>query len=91
MGPAPPGPSPYQQEHTGGGLQSVPRSSLDGPPGYTQALDNTPYGQGIGAGGGGGGTDDGSVGGAAWNILSKAGEALKKGEEAAWKAVRSNK
>jgi hypothetical protein len=29
------------------------------------------------------------VGAAAWNMLSKAGEALKKGEEAAWKAVRN--
>jgi hypothetical protein len=40
-------------------------------------------GGGTGAAGG-----DGSVGGAAWNMLSKAGEALKKGEEAVWKAVR---
>jgi hypothetical protein len=26
----------------------------------------------------------------AWNVLSKAGEALKKGEEAAWRAVKNN-
>jgi hypothetical protein len=69
----------------------VPRSSLEGPPGYQQAPDNTPYGQGIGTGGGQASGDDESVGGAAWNMLSKAGEALKKGEEAAWRAVRSNK
>jgi hypothetical protein len=25
----------------------------------------------------------------AWSLLSKAGEALKKGEEAAWRAVRN--
>jgi hypothetical protein len=28
------------------------------------------------------------VGATAWNYLSKAGEALKKGEEAAWRAMK---
>jgi len=36
------------------------------------------------------GSEEGAgVGGAAWNLLNKAGEALKKGEEAAWRAVRN--
>lgn len=71
-------------------MQELPRSSLEGPPGYQQAPDNTPYQAGGGMGGqqDGSGTD-GGVGGAAWNMLAKAGEALKKGEEAAWKAVRN--
>lgn len=61
---------------------------MEHPPGYQQAPDNAPY-----SGGGiGGSTDRGEgsgegMGAAAWNVLSKAGEALKKGEEAAWKAV----
>jgi len=95
LGPAPPGPSPYQHEHHGGAVQELPRSSLEGPQGYVQAPDNSPYvagGGGLGTRGVNGtgseqGTDT-SVGTAAWNILSKAGEALKKGEEAVWKAVR---
>lgn len=80
--------SPYQYEHRGGAVHDVPRSSLEGPPGYVQA-DNTPYApmggrddRGVG--------EDGGIGGAAWNMLAKAGEALKKGEEAAWRAVRNN-
>jgi hypothetical protein len=40
--------------------------------------------------GGSGADGGGGVGGAAWNMLSRAGEALKKGEEAAWRAVRNN-
>jgi hypothetical protein len=40
---------------------------------------------------GGGQEPDGSIGGAAWDILAKAGEVLKKGEEAAWRAVRNTK
>ncbi|KAF2688766.1 hypothetical protein K458DRAFT_414478 [Lentithecium fluviatile CBS 122367] len=88
MGPAAPGTSPCQQEHAGGGLQPLPRSSPEGPPGYTQqAPDNTVYGTGIDAGANQEGVD-GGVGGTAWNMLAKAGEALKKGEEAAWRAVR---
>jgi len=70
------------------------RRSLEHPPGYQQAPDNAPYtaGGGIGGhnGGGEGSGDSGEgVGAAAWNMLSKAGEALKKGEEAAWRAVRN--
>jgi hypothetical protein len=83
-----PAASPYQSADA-----APTRSSLEHPPGYQQAPDNAPYtvGGGIGAGGGGGvseGVTEG-VGAAAWNMLSKAGEALKKGEEAAWKAVRN--
>ncbi|KAF2640554.1 hypothetical protein P280DRAFT_321704 [Massarina eburnea CBS 473.64] len=93
-GPAAPVASPYQQEHSGGAVQ--PPSSLEGPPGYHQAPDNTPYaplgGSGTGAevSTGGDGSNEG-VGAAAWSMLSKAGEALKKGEEATWKAIRNSK
>lgn len=71
-----------------------PRTSLEHPPGYQQAPDNAQYTQGGGIGGGGGPgegntTSGDGVGAAAWNLLSQAGEALKKGEEAAWKAVRN--
>jgi hypothetical protein len=38
-----------------------------------------------------GGGGEGGVGETAWGILNKAGEALKKGEEAAWKAVRDKR
>jgi hypothetical protein len=39
-----------------------------------------------------GGTEtDGSIGGAALSMLAKAGEALKEGEKAVWKAVQNNK
>lgn len=66
------------------------RTSLEHPPGYVQAPNNAPYTQGgrLGAQAGQDG-ETGGVGSAAWNMLSKAGEALKKGEEAAWKAVRN--
>jgi hypothetical protein len=37
---------------------------------------------------GSGGQQGEGVGAQAWNMLTKAGEALKKGEEAVWKAVR---
>ncbi|KAF2730533.1 hypothetical protein EJ04DRAFT_555350 [Polyplosphaeria fusca] len=89
-----PAASAAQAEDVGGGVE---RRSLEHPPGYQQRADNTPYGTGVGGGagdgqqregGGGGGGGDGSVGDAAWGLLSKAGEALKKGEEAAWRAVR---
>ena len=67
------------------------RTSLEHPPGYQQAPDNAPFTSG---GGRGGSTDRGEVSGegvgaAAWSMLSKAGEALKKGEEAAWKVMRN--
>ncbi|KAF1961523.1 hypothetical protein CC80DRAFT_239094 [Byssothecium circinans] len=94
-GPALPAASPFQQEHSGGAVQPPQgRSSLEGPPGYQQAPDNTPYapmvGSGVGAGGDRVGGGEG-VGAAAWNMLAKAGDALKKGEEATWKAIRNNK
>ncbi|KAF2660779.1 hypothetical protein K491DRAFT_754302 [Lophiostoma macrostomum CBS 122681] len=94
LGPA--APSPFQAQHTKGAVSGDTgnggggeRTSLEHPPGYTQAPDHLPSGGGIQDTNTAGG-DGGSVGGAAWNLLSKAGEALKKGEEAAWKAVRNN-
>lgn len=80
--------SPFQSAET------ATRSSLEHPPGYQQAPDNAPYTAGGGIGGhtDRGGESEGSgegVGATAWGLLSKAGEALKKGEEAAWKAVRN--
>ncbi|KAF1918121.1 hypothetical protein BDU57DRAFT_187820 [Ampelomyces quisqualis] len=92
MGPAA---SPYQPANAGGGVE---RRSLEHPPGYQQVPDNAPYAQGGGIGGhagdaSGSGERSGSsgegVGAQAWNILSQAGEALKKGEEAAWRAMRN--
>jgi hypothetical protein len=87
-----PAASPFQTSHTGGGqAEPTQRASLEHPPGYVQAPDNAPYtaGGGIGGPSGAGGDDHGeSVGAQAWNMLSKAGEALKKGEESVWKAVR---
>lgn len=81
--------SPHQAEHSQGAAPTrasgEERRSLEHPPGYTQAPDNTTYSAGLG---GQQSSGDGSIGGAAWNVLSKAGEALKKGEEAAWRAVR---
>lgn len=82
--------SPFQAEHSGG---AVGRPSLEGPAGYQQAADNSPYAVGGGAlgTGGVGGTASGAeegVGAQAWGMLARAGEALKKGEEAIWKAVR---
>ncbi|KAF2179027.1 hypothetical protein K469DRAFT_717531 [Zopfia rhizophila CBS 207.26] len=85
-----PATSPYQPELSGGATQTrtgdEERRTLEHPPGYVQNPDNSPYAppaqteqQG-----------DGGVGGAAWNMLFKAGEALRKGEEAAWRAVRNN-
>ncbi|KAF1937270.1 hypothetical protein EJ02DRAFT_61627 [Clathrospora elynae] len=90
-----PAASPFQSADAGGTAQ--PRTSLEHPPGYVQAPDNAPYttGGGIGVGGyGGRGAGEGSesgegVGAAAWSMLSKAGEALKKGEEAAWRAIKN--
>jgi hypothetical protein len=92
--------SPFQSAHEGGaaptgtGVEHGGRSSLEHPPGYQQAPDNAPYtvGGGIGGHTGGGepsGAEGQGVGATAWNMLSKAGEALKKGEEAAWRAVKN--
>ncbi|KAF2198191.1 hypothetical protein GQ43DRAFT_171210 [Delitschia confertaspora ATCC 74209] len=87
--PPPPQASPYE---TGGQPR---RASLGHPPNYTQnpstpyhtpGTDPLPYTQEESASGSG----HGGVGEAAWNLLSRAGEALKKGEEAAWNAVRKN-
>jgi hypothetical protein len=79
--------SPFQTPET------ATRTSLEHPPGYQQAPDNAPYtvGGGIGGHGGAGegsGSSEEGVGATAWNYLSKAGEALKKGEEAAWRAMK---
>jgi hypothetical protein len=87
-----PAASPFQSADTAGPAPT--RTSLEHPPGYQQAPDNAPYtaGGGIGGHNGGGQSSESSgegVGAAAWNVLSKAGEALKKGEEAAWRAVRN--
>lgn len=77
------------------GPVASPRASLEHPPGYQQAADNAPYTVGGGIGGGEvgvsgrGGAEGEGVGATAWGYLSKAGEALKKGEEAAWRAVRN--
>lgn len=69
------------------------RTNLEHSSGYTQAPDNAPFtsGGGIGEQGHQGENrgSEGGVGATAWNMLAKAGEALKKGEEAAWKAVRN--
>ncbi|KAF2443432.1 hypothetical protein P171DRAFT_432691 [Karstenula rhodostoma CBS 690.94] len=84
--------SPFQQPHAGGAVSDL-RNSLEHPPGYQQAPDNSPYAAGggsLGTGGvsGAGANEGEGVGAQAWNMLSRAGEALKKGEEAVWKAVR---
>jgi hypothetical protein len=77
LGPVPV-PSPFERGGTGDAITQ---------PGYTQNQNQngtTGAGEGGQEQGGGGG-----VGDAAWNMLSRAGEALKKGEEAAWRAVRN--
>ncbi|ORY18037.1 hypothetical protein BCR34DRAFT_596606 [Clohesyomyces aquaticus] len=79
--------SPYQPQHSQGAVQGGERRSLENPPGYMQNPDNSPYAPGGNATGEQSGSGDAGIGGAAWNMLSKAGEALKKGEEAAWRAV----
>ncbi|PSN67803.1 hypothetical protein BS50DRAFT_620277 [Corynespora cassiicola Philippines] len=89
-----PAQSPFQSAHSQGAVPSAgageERRSLEHPPGYIQALDNTPYSAGPQHHQQQqGGESDESVGGAAWSMLAKAGEALKKGEEAAWRAVRN--
>ena len=83
--------SQYQSEATAGvaptGASGEERKSLEHPPGYVQRVDNSPYTRP--AGGQQGGGEESGTGGTAWGLLSKAGEALKKGEEAAWRAVRN--
>lgn len=87
--------SPFQQAVAGRGVADTTageRASLEHPPGYVQAPDNAPYTAGGGiagqAGGVGGPGDHEGVGATAWGMLSKAGEALKSGEEAVWRAVK---
>ncbi|CAN9446668.1 unnamed protein product [Alternaria alternata] len=86
-----PAASPFQTADT---AQAQPtRTSLEHPPGYVQAPDNAPYtaGGGIGGPSGAGGDGEGEgegVGAQAWSMLNKAGEALKKGEESVWRAVK---
>jgi hypothetical protein len=87
--------SPFQSADSYGAAPAATgdaaRRSLEHPPGYQQAPDNAPYTAGGGIGGGIGGgdtaTEGAGVGATAWSMLSKAGDALKKGEEAAWKAI----
>lgn len=86
--------SPFQSANAGGGVPTATaagsgRTSLDHPPGYQQAPDNAPYTQGGGIGGGENAGE--GIGAQAWNMLSRAGEALKGAEEAAWKAVNGKK
>lgn len=92
--------SPFQSANTGGAVPTATavdgggRRSLEHPPGYQQALDNAPYTQGGGIGGGGTGGGDSAgegIGAQAWSMLSRAGEALKGAEEAAWKAVNNKR
>jgi hypothetical protein len=79
-----PASSQYQSEHTA----EPTRKSLEHPPGYTQGPDNSPYTRGTVATGGQESAPDSTVAGTAWGLLSKAGDALKSAEEAAWKAAR---
>jgi len=83
--------SPFQSANAGGAVPTATAAdgSLEHPPGYQQAPDNAPFTQGGGIGGGDN-TGEG-IGAQAWNMLSRAGEALKGAEEAAWKAVNGNK
>ena len=88
-----PAASPFQTVDSGGAAQQAQptRTSLEHPPGYVQAPDNAPYiaGGGIGGPSGAGRDTEGEgVGTQAWNMLNKAGEALKKGEESVWRAVK---
>ncbi|KAF2710948.1 hypothetical protein K504DRAFT_480985 [Pleomassaria siparia CBS 279.74] len=80
--------SQYQNEDAGGAVPTAERRSLEHPPGYTQGPDNSPYAANT-SGGHPDSAQDGIVAGTAWGLLNKAGEALKKGEEAAWRAVKN--
>ncbi|EUC44149.1 hypothetical protein COCMIDRAFT_37959 [Bipolaris oryzae ATCC 44560] len=89
-----PAASPFQTLDSSNAVPQPTRTSLEHPPGYVQAPDNAPYtvGGGIGAPSGAGQGDGGQgegVGAQAWQLLSKAGEALKKGEENVWKAINN--
>ena len=87
--------SPFQSANAGGAVPTATAAdggqirSLEHPPGYQQAPDNAPFTDGGGIGGGDN-TGEG-IGTQAWNMLSRAGEALKGAEEAAWKAVNGKK
>ncbi|KAH6642370.1 hypothetical protein C7974DRAFT_100308 [Boeremia exigua] len=87
--------SPFQNANAGGAVptptavEGSERRSLEHPPGYQQAPDNAPYTQGGGIGGGDRVAE--GIGAQAWNMLSRAGGALKDAEEAAWRAVNSKK
>lgn len=86
--------SPFQDANSGGAVPTASsvdggRRSLEHPPGYQQAPDNAPYTHGGGIGGGDSAGE--GIGAQAWNMLSRAGEALKGAEEAAWKAVNGKK
>jgi len=63
---------------------------LEHPPGYIQAVENTPYttaGGSVGVHEGSGVEEDG-MRATAWGMLNKAGEAFKNGEEAVWRAIK---
>jgi len=87
-----PAASPFQTADSGNAVPQPTKSSLEHPPGYVQAPDNAPYTTGGGLdrpNGAGEGAEGEGVGAQAWQILSKAGEALKKGEESVWRAVKN--
>ncbi|RMZ67265.1 hypothetical protein GMOD_00001164 [Pyrenophora seminiperda CCB06] len=82
-----PATSPFQTADSSKAMPQPTGTSLEHPPGYVQVPDNAPYTAG-------GGLERPSVegegvGAQAWQMLSKAGEALKKGEESVWKAVKN--
>lgn len=84
-----PAASPFQTSDAGNAVPQPTRTSLEHPPGYAQAPDNAPYTVGGGIGGPSGAGEGESVGAQAWQMLSKAGEALRKGEESVWRAVNN--
>ena len=84
-----PAASPFQTSDAGNAVPQPTRTSLEHPPGYVQAPDNAPYTAGGGIGGPSGAGEGEGVGAQAWQMLSKAGEALKKGEESVWRAVNN--
>ena len=84
--------SPFQAADSGNAVPQPTGTSLDHPPGYVQAPDNAPYTAGGGfdrPSGAEEGAEGQGVGAQAWQMLSKAGEALKKGEESVWRAVKN--
>jgi len=84
--------SPFQAADSGNAVPQPTGTNLDHPPGYVQAPDNAPYTAGGGLdrpSGTGEGAEGQGVGAQAWQMLSKAGEALKKGEESVWRAVKN--